>query len=241
MKTYQIHLIRHGITDGNLKGQYIGRTDVPLAEEGIQQLERFHREYSYPQAEAYFISPMLRCRQTLEILYPGKNAIEIPDFREANFGAFEEKTAKELEDDPEFIEWMSGGGNGAPPNGESSADFARRVCESFEKVVDGMLKTGTRSAVIIAHGGTIMAILTMFGLPRAASHEWLVSSGMGYSVRVHPGLWTSGRVVEVYDTIPSMEDEEHKSEDVFNMTNIARGAASKIFEENGEDEIENKD
>lgn len=235
MKTYQIHLIRHGITDGNLKGQYIGRTDVPLAQEGIEQLEKYREKYSYPQADAYFISPMLRCRQTLEILYPGKTAIEIPDFRESNFGVWEEKTAKELEDDPEFITWMSGGGNDAPPCGESSIEFAQRVCESFEKVVDGMLKTGTRSAVIVAHGGTIMAILTMFGLPRAASHEWLVSSGMGYSVRIHPGLWSSGRVVEVYDTIPSMEDEAHKDEDSFNMTNIARGAASKIFEENSEE------
>ena len=29
MKTYKIHLIRHGITEANQDGRYIGRTDLP--------------------------------------------------------------------------------------------------------------------------------------------------------------------------------------------------------------------
>ena len=30
MKNYTIYLIRHGITEGNLEGKYIGLTDLPL-------------------------------------------------------------------------------------------------------------------------------------------------------------------------------------------------------------------
>ena len=38
MQSYTIHLIRHGVTQGNLLGQYIGSTDLPLAQEGIDRL-----------------------------------------------------------------------------------------------------------------------------------------------------------------------------------------------------------
>ena len=39
MRNYQLYLIRHGITEGNLKGLYVGSgTDLPLCEEGRSQL-----------------------------------------------------------------------------------------------------------------------------------------------------------------------------------------------------------
>ena len=39
MKTFKLHLIRHGLTSGNLQGLYIGSgTDIPLCDEGRAQL-----------------------------------------------------------------------------------------------------------------------------------------------------------------------------------------------------------
>ena len=39
MKTFKLHLIRHGMTAGNLQGLYIGSgTDIPLCDEGREQL-----------------------------------------------------------------------------------------------------------------------------------------------------------------------------------------------------------
>ena len=65
MKTYKIHLIRHGITDANLKGLYIGnRTDLPLCPEGFKQLKDMREDKEYPYIEKLYSSPMLRCRQT---------------------------------------------------------------------------------------------------------------------------------------------------------------------------------
>ena len=50
MKSYTIHLISHGLTDGNTKGQYIGSTDVPLAPEGLTQLLQLKERFQYPNA-----------------------------------------------------------------------------------------------------------------------------------------------------------------------------------------------
>ncbi len=45
MKTYQIHLIRHATTEGNLAGQYIGHTDMDATEAGLRQIDDLKEEY----------------------------------------------------------------------------------------------------------------------------------------------------------------------------------------------------
>jgi Zn-dependent M16 (insulinase) family peptidase len=44
MKSYIIHFIRHGITEANLDGRYIGVTDIPLSSVGVEQLEGVKNE-----------------------------------------------------------------------------------------------------------------------------------------------------------------------------------------------------
>ena len=61
-------LIRHGQTQGNRERRYIGcRTDEPLCPEGIAQLQNRH----YPPVSRVFVSPMRRCVETANLLYPG--------------------------------------------------------------------------------------------------------------------------------------------------------------------------
>ena len=72
MQSYKLHLIRHGLTEGNLKGLYIGSgTDSPLCETGIERLEYLKDAFAYPYPKKLYVSPMTRCRQTAEIIYPG--------------------------------------------------------------------------------------------------------------------------------------------------------------------------
>lgn len=64
----KLWLIRHGMTEGNRHGRYIGVTDEPLCEEGRESL----LQMAYPVPQAVYASPMLRCTQTAGILYPEK-------------------------------------------------------------------------------------------------------------------------------------------------------------------------
>ena len=227
MKSYVIHLIRHGITEGNLLGQYIGSTDLPLAKEGIKQIEKLKANNPYPEAQVYFSSPLKRCTETLKILYPEAKPIIINDFRECDFGDWEGKTAKEIAaKDKEFSEWVASGKAVTPPNGEQGGVFMQRVCAAFEKIVGGMLKSGVTSAVIVAHGGTIMSILSAYGIPRANFYDWMTENGCGYSLRITPGLWMRSMVAEVYATIPN---ESGEKDDEKIVIDIAREAADKAF------------
>lgn len=209
MKNYKIHLIRHGLTQHNLDGVYSGRNDTPLCEEGRNQLLQMKEEYIYPHADFVFTSPLPRCKETAKLLYPELNAIEIDGLTEYNFGEFEGHDAQYLhEKEPLFDRWVRGEENIKPPFGESNDEFAERVCSTFVKMMDGVLKTGTDNVAIITHGGVISAIMANFAIPEASSTEWLTHSGCGYTLYLSGFLWTSGHKLEAVRQLPDLPEEE---------------------------------
>lgn len=181
MKTYQIHLIRHAMSEGGAEGKYIGHTDVPLTKEGIAQLRDIRENYGeYPQVDAVFSSPLKRCLDTVKEIYPDKEPIVLDELIEYDFGEFEGKTAEELQKDEDFAEWLSGTNpNKAAPFGDSQVRFNYRVCSCFEKIVDGVIRSGVDSVAVVTHGGVIMSIMAAYALPEAPMHEWLTPNGHG--------------------------------------------------------------
>ncbi len=208
MKSYVIHFIRHGAIDETLSGKYIGTNDVSLSDKGKAALRRLDFEYSYPGAKVVFTSPLKRCTQTCAVLYPELTPLVIANLSECNFGEWEGKTADELSDDDTFKKWLAGDNSVKPPRGESNADFVRRICKMFESIVEGLMKTGTTESVIVTHGGVIMTLLAVYGLPQAKPFEWTTDNGCGYSVRITPMLWQRDKVCEVFDVIPKQKSED---------------------------------
>ena len=242
MKSYVVHLIRHGTTAGNEQGRYVGSTDLPLSAAGEKRLRRLRSGRGYPEAQVCLSSPMKRCTETLRILYPEAKPILVRDFRECDFGEWEGKTAREIAaSDERFRRWISGGGGQpvVPPGGESGGEFARRVCAAFERLVEGMMRSGTLSAVIVAHGGVLMAVLSAYGLPRAKFYDWMTQPGCGYSMRITPGLWMRSKVGEVFAKIPAGPGNGgDRSERI--VLDLAREAADRAYgEKEGKDKREN--
>ena len=201
MKTYKIHLIRHGMTDANLTGRYVGsRTDLPLCPEGVRELKDLREETEYPDIQKLYTSPMLRCRQSAAILYPGFDAQNIEEFREYDFGDFEGKTANELEIMPEYADWAAGRLK-APPNGETTEDFIKRLAVGLNKTVCDMMNEGITNSAAIMHGGAIMMLLSACAVPRKPAALWTSENGRGYSVLITPSLYHSSGVIEVYDIV----------------------------------------
>lgn len=200
MKTFKIHLIRHGLTEGNLKQQYIGSTDLPLAAAGVNELKRLRDETDYPRVDVVYSSPMLRCRQSAAILYPNHEIQTVDNLREIDFGDFEGKTANELEILPSYADWAAGRITAAP-GGEDNTDFAKRLCVGLNEIVRDMMQKGAEHAAVIMHGGAIMMLLASCAVPRKSMVEWTCPSGSGYSILVTPSLYHSSGVVEVIDYV----------------------------------------
>ena len=178
----ELLLLRHSITPGNLKKQYIGATDQPLAPEG-EALAR-EKQAHMPGADALWISPMLRCRQTAGILFPQLTPVEIPDLRECNFGDFEGKTWAEIKDHPAYQAWMGGEEGAALPNGETVAEFYTRCRRGMEQVIEQAFQLGIRRGAVVAHGGTWMAVLAAYGRPERVFYEWQPKNCSGFRMEV---------------------------------------------------------
>ncbi len=201
MRTLKIHLIRHGATDANYDGRYIGcKTDLPLAPEGLNELRMLKDDIDYPEIERLYSSPMLRCRQTGAVLYPDFEPVTVEELKEYDFGSFENKTAAELESNPNFIPWTSGRLS-APPGGEDNSGFIKRICVGFNKIVLDMIESGLTESAVIMHGGAIMMLLGVSAVPRSKPVEWTADNGRGYSVRVTPSLYHKSGVIEVYGIV----------------------------------------
>lgn len=201
MKTYQIHLLRHGMTAANEDGRYIGRTDLPLSPEGLAALLRLKEKYAYPGGVRYFTSPLTRCRQTMEVLYPGCQSTVVEGLAECDFGQWEGKSIRELKGDENFLRWMEGG-ESQIPGGESTEAFRDRVCGAFEAVVDELIHAGQTEAVICTHGGVITMLMQLYALPRLEPKDCLASPGQGFTLRITPSIWMNEPLGEALCIIP---------------------------------------
>ncbi len=204
MRTYKIHLIRHGLTQGNFQAKYIGqKTDLPLCEEGIEGLKKLYDENEYPPIQKLYVSPMLRCRQTADILYPEAFTEVVQDLIEYDFGDFENKTIAEIKDTQEFKNFIeSKDGISMAPNGEKTSDFNKRCVEALQYIFNDMMKNDITNTAIITHGGVIMSLLSQLSLPRQSYYNWAISPGKGYTVVLTPALWQRDEGFEVYCEVP---------------------------------------
>lgn len=208
MRNFRIHLIRHGMTQGNLEGRYIGRTDLPLCPQGEEQLRQLVEQYEYPAVQKLYSSPLARCIQTAAILYPEQKAQPVAQLRECDFGIFEGKKIGEIKNDPSFLQWIEGKAEAAPPEGESGAHFLQRMTTALEMVLADMMKNQLTDVAVIGHSGGILSLMTSYGYPRRRMQDWVFGFGQGYSIRTSSQLWMRDQSFEIYDIIPQLPEQD---------------------------------
>lgn len=184
----KLYLIRHGQTPGNKLSRYIGTTDEPLSDEGRE----FLKKLSYPMPEELFVSPLLRCVETAEIFFPGKQLHIIEELSECNFGEFENKNYKELAGNENYQKWIDSNGTMPFPGGESREGFKYRSLTGFQKAVTQCIRKNVDTAALVIHGGTIMNIMEAYGEPKKSFYDWHVGNGQGYLVEVDTEAWKQG-------------------------------------------------
>ena len=169
----EILMLRHGATPGNALRQYIGRTDEPLSEAGRAALAELH----YPAAEKVYISPMLRCRQTAELLFPGAELTVVDGLQEMDFGHFEGRSYLDMAEDAEYQAWLDSNCEAPIPGGETKSDFTERCCAAFASV---LAADKSDRLVFVVHGGTLMSVLSRYAEPAREYYRWSCSNGHGY-------------------------------------------------------------
>lgn len=174
-------LIRHGATKANKEHRYLGKTDEPLSKAGEMELVEYKKMQLFPKLDFLFTSPMKRCIQTAEILYPGLQPVQIKEWEEMDFGAFEGKNYMELQGDERYQAWIDSNGTLPFPEGESREEFMTRCDKGFLEMIENVKQRkeeGHKTIGMIVHGGTIMALLSRYG--RGDYFDYQVANGKGY-------------------------------------------------------------
>ena len=213
MKGYRIAFIRHGITEANEDGRYIGTTDLPLSSAGAQELFDKLEKLDYPNPQKVYVSPLKRCKQTASIIYPNCYTVELPELREMDFGKFENKKAEELMDTPEYKEYIKGGLDNPPPGGESAREMVNRCYEAIKIIISDMMYEGMTSAAVVTHGGIIMNMLSCFGLPKRRPMDYACDFGEGFEVLVTASMWQRSEAFEILGRYPDRDPDEYYGED----------------------------
>lgn len=178
----KICLIRHGMTEGNLKKRYIGTTDESLCEIGREKIEENCRQNIYPQIERVYVSPKKRCIETAKIIYPKAQIQVMEDLSECDFGLFENKNYLELSDCPEYQAWIDSNGTLPFPGGERREEFQKRSVEAFEECIRVCVRDGVQNVSFVVHGGTIMSVMEKYARPSGAYYDYQIENGDGYEL-----------------------------------------------------------
>lgn len=201
-----ITLLRHGMTEANIKKQYVGWTDSRLTTEGLQELERL--QLSYPNYDCLYCSDLNRCIQTANILFPNCKPVLKREFREMNFGEWEGRTYEQLLSSPQYKRWLERPFEIEASHGEGYQDFSQRVHQGWVEVVEDMMQKKARNVAVVTHGGVIRNLLVHYAPEQKVFWDWSIPYGCGYKL-----YWESyeqlrrGERCTLLQAVPIMEKE----------------------------------
>ena len=202
-------MIRYGAVAGNLEKRYVGRTDEKLMEQAVSDLrERAPKLRDFAEnAAAIITSPMKRCLETAEILFPEKLYENVPRMQKAglsecDFGKFEYKNYMELSGDAEYQHFIDTFGKEGFPGGETTDAFKARTVKAFLEVLKEIpSRAGQEDVTLVfaVHGGTIMAVMEAFSEEKKGYYDWQVGNGEGVfgELDLSDGVIRNARIISV--------------------------------------------
>ena len=190
----KIYLLRHGETAYNVDHRYQGVTDIPLSPAGLAALKQ--ADFS---PKTVYVTPLKRTKQTAEILFPTAEYIPVNDLSEMDFGVFEGRNYEEMEHDTAYRAWVDSNCESTCPGGECKADFSERVCKAFELLLNQSIQNSEDMLVIVAHGGTQMAVMEKYAVPQKNYYEWCAPTAGGYVLDARD--WQEKHVLHLIGTV----------------------------------------
>jgi probable phosphoglycerate mutase len=183
-----LYYVRHGETDFNATQRLQGRRDTLLNARGRRQAgesgellrDLFARDQKTADHFAYVSSPLMRARETMEILRAtlGLDPLSYATddrLMEISYGAWEGMTLPEIDaaDPRALAEREQDKWDFAPPGGESYRELAARVGEWYASLV--------RDTVVAAHGGGVRVLMALFKvMPEEEATHAAIAQGVVY-------------------------------------------------------------
>ena len=172
-----LYIIRHGKTDWNLKHKLQGKTDIPLNDMGRDMAKEAGELYKDINFDVCYCSPLVRARDTAELVLNGRDVPIIIDERlsEMGFGIYE--GTEEVFEKPECPVrelFFNPAGYKAVGGAESIEELLERTGSFLEEVAYPLVNEG-KDVLIVGHGAMNSAII---GIVRQKPVEKLWEEGI---------------------------------------------------------------
>lgn len=163
-----LYMMRHGKTDWNVIHKMQGRTDIPLNDEGRKMAKAAGRECRNIHFDICYCSPLIRARETAELVLQGRDIPVIYDDRlmEMSFGIYEGKEySLQTPDSPINVFFQDPAHYAAVKDGESFEELFARTGSFIQEVITPALKEN-KDVLIVGHGAMNSSIVCQIkGIP----------------------------------------------------------------------------
>ena len=163
-----LYIMRHGKTDWNVIHKLQGRTDIPLNDEGRDMAKAAGKEYQNINFDVCYCSPLIRAKETAEIVLQGRNVPIIYDDRlkEMAFGIYEGiENLYEQPDCPVNVFFQNPPQYVAAEGGESFEELFARTGSFLKEVITPALGEN-KDILIVGHGAMNSSIVCQIrGIP----------------------------------------------------------------------------
>jgi alpha-ribazole phosphatase len=151
-----IFLLRHGQIQGHQTRRFIGQTDVPLDETGVSQALFWKNAFARVQFDQIYSSNLSRCRNTADLICPGKKICIDERLNEINMGTWDGESFDHIKKTSPQLFQQRGEQMDSfhPPKGESFNDLKTRVTPFFET-----LEHNLRPTLVVTHSGVIRVMI----------------------------------------------------------------------------------
>jgi len=156
-----ILIVRHGQTDVNLERILQGLTDNPLNDTGREQAQIAKQKLEDEPIDLMICSPLVRARETADIINKGRNIKIIYDDRivERDFGEFEGDYIK----NHDMCEFWSYKANKKYEKAENIKEFFNKIYSFLDDIKE---KYKGKNILLVAHSGVSIAVKCYFeGIP----------------------------------------------------------------------------
>ena len=154
-------LLRHGRTTANANGGLAGRQPVELDEAGRAQAAKVGERLGALPLSAVVTSPLIRCRQTLELALPDAEPVVDEGLTECGYGDWEGQPLAKLAKEPLWRVVQQHPSAAVFPNGEAMAAMSARAVATIRHWDAKVTAEHGPEALWLAcsHGDVIKAIV----------------------------------------------------------------------------------
>lgn len=171
-----IHLVRHGRTDANVEGRYVGWSDDRLNETGREEAAGLAERLAGRGVRHVFTSPVRRAIETAEMLAEAWDASvrTVHDLHEIEVGPWKGLLESEVEERfPEAYDaWRRDPTRLELPGRESLEGVRDRALRGVDQIAHSLLSADAEPAVAVTHLAVLRVLwLTAEGRPLSEYHS----------------------------------------------------------------------